>query len=128
MQRLFPLQPNKSASNPKLLDELSGLNFPNLSTLDEYLRHWGTHELTQNKILYTWVNDKGEEVDHRTYKQLHENASHTAHKLLTSHKSVIKPGDRVLLVYIPGLDFVDAFFGCLRAKVIAVPVIPPDPS
>lgn len=55
------------------------------------------------------------------------NASCIARKLLSSQKPVIKPGDRVLLVHVPGLDFVDAFFGCLRARVLPVPVLPPDP-
>lgn len=31
------------------------------------------------------------------------------------------------MVYAPGLDFIDAFIGCLRAKVIPVPILPPDP-
>ena len=35
-------------------------------------------------------------------------------------------GERALLVYPPGLDYVAAFFGCLYAGVVAVPVFPPD--
>ena len=38
-----------------------------------------------------------------------------------------RPGDRVLLVMPPGLDYIAAFFGCLYAGVIAVPAYPPDP-
>ncbi|MGH3225284.1 MAG: fatty acyl-AMP ligase, partial [Streptosporangiaceae bacterium] len=37
------------------------------------------------------------------------------------------PGARVILVLPPGLDYVTAFFGCLYAGVLAVPVYPPDP-
>ena len=37
------------------------------------------------------------------------------------------PGERVLLVLPPGLDYIAAFFGCLYAGVIAVPAYPPDP-
>jgi natural product biosynthesis luciferase-like monooxygenase protein len=37
-------------------------------------------------------------------------------------------GERVLLVLPPGLDYVAAFFGCLYAGVIAVPVYPPEGS
>ena len=36
-------------------------------------------------------------------------------------------GDRLLLVFLPSLDFIVAFIACLRAGVIAVPVYPPDP-
>jgi acyl-CoA synthetase (AMP-forming)/AMP-acid ligase II len=35
------------------------------------------------------------------------------------------PGDRAILLFPPGLDFVVAFFGCLAAGVIAVPVMVP---
>lgn len=35
-------------------------------------------------------------------------------------------GERALLIYPPGLDFVTAFLGCLSAGVIAVPAYPPD--
>ncbi len=37
-------------------------------------------------------------------------------------------GERALLVYSPGLEFVSAFFGCLYAGVIAVPAHPPRPN
>ncbi|WP_310777903.1 non-ribosomal peptide synthetase/type I polyketide synthase [Mycobacterium sp. Z3061] len=39
----------------------------------------------------------------------------------------LAPGDRALLVYPPGLDFVRSLLGCMAAGVIAVPVYPPDP-
>jgi acyl-CoA synthetase (AMP-forming)/AMP-acid ligase II/acyl carrier protein len=111
--------------NPKELGE--GVEFPDLSTLDGYLKHWGTESMTKDKTLYTWIGEDGAVVCQRTYAELHAKASCIARKLLTSRKPVIKPGDRVLLVYVPGLDFIDAFFGCLRAKVLPVPVLPPDP-
>ncbi|MDR2344626.1 MAG: aminotransferase class I/II-fold pyridoxal phosphate-dependent enzyme [Planctomycetaceae bacterium] len=34
-------------------------------------------------------------------------------------------GQRILLLYPPGLDFISAFFGCLYAGAIAVPLYPP---
>ncbi|AKQ66241.1 Non-ribosomal peptide synthetase [Myxococcus hansupus] len=36
-------------------------------------------------------------------------------------------GQRVLLLYPPGLDYVAGFFGCLYAGAVAVPAYPPDP-
>ena len=34
-------------------------------------------------------------------------------------------GQRVLLLYPPGLDFVAGFYGCLYAGAVAVPAYPP---
>ena len=39
--------------------------------------------------------------------------------------AVAQPGDRALLVFPPGLEFMVAFFGCLMAGVIAVPMMMP---
>ncbi|OMO94048.1 AMP-dependent synthetase/ligase [Corchorus capsularis] len=127
VKSLFPMQSDFAKKKPKELGEQKGVEFPDLSSLDGYLKHWGTHEVTQSKTLYTWLNDEGVAVCQRTFAALHTNASFIAHKILTSRKPVIRPGDRVLLVYVPGLDFIDAFFGCLRARVLPVPVLPPDP-
>ncbi|KAL4576881.1 hypothetical protein LXL04_012981 [Taraxacum kok-saghyz] len=127
VKRLFPLLSDSLDRSPERLDEYPGVTFPDLGSLDGYLTHWGTHELTKDKTLYTWINDEGEEAYKRSYKELDANASCIAHKLLTCQKPVMNPGDRVLLLHVPGLDFVDAFFGCLRARLIPVPVLPPDP-
>lgn len=37
------------------------------------------------------------------------------------------PGDRVLILCAPGLDYVAALFGCFHAGVVAVPAYPPHP-
>ncbi|NOK09188.1 non-ribosomal peptide synthetase, partial [Corallococcus exercitus] len=39
-----------------------------------------------------------------------------------------RAGDRVVLLYPPGLEYVAGFFGCLSAGAVAVPAYPPDPS
>lgn len=127
LQRLFPLVSNREPRYPRDLGELPGMKFPDLPSLDSYLRFWGTNETTKNTTLYTWINEEGKVVNKRSYQELHANASLISHKLLTSSKPALKPGDRVLLVYLPGLEFIDAFFGCMRARVIPVPVLPPDP-
>ena len=40
-------------------------------------------------------------------------------------RAVARPGERALLVFPPGLEFIVAFFGCLIAGVIAVPMMMP---
>ncbi|MFO7908125.1 MAG: AMP-binding protein [Planctomycetota bacterium] len=37
----------------------------------------------------------------------------------------VDPGQRVLLMFPPGLEFIEAFFGCMYAGVLAVPMSPP---
>ncbi|CAN1200142.1 Long-chain-fatty-acid--AMP ligase FadD32 [Linum perenne] len=127
VKSLFSLQSDIQTRSLQFPREIPGVEFPDLPSLDAYLKHWGTLTSTREKILYSWINEEGGVVCQRTYSELNDNAASIAHKLLTSRKPVIKPGDRVMLVHVPGLDFVDAFFGCLRARVIPVPVIPPDP-
>jgi len=74
-----------------------------------------------NKTIYTFLEDGENESGSRTYKELYDCSKAIALKLLEH----CKPGDRVLLMYPSGLEFIDAFFGCLMAGVIAVPAFPP---
>ena len=74
-----------------------------------------------NTIAYSFLVN-GETIgDTLTYEELDQRSREIAVMILR----VVSPGDRVMLVYSPGLDFVSAFFGCLNAGVIAVPVYPP---
>src|SRR6185436_4082006 len=43
-------------------------------------------------------------------------------------RAVAAPGERALLLFPGGLDFIAAFFGCLYAGVVAVPTYPPRPG
>jgi acyl-CoA synthetase (AMP-forming)/AMP-acid ligase II len=66
--------------------------------------------------------DEGEfETESLTYGQLELRSCVLAAELLRC----AKPGDRALLVYPPGLEFIAALFACFQAGVIAVPIYPP---
>src|SRR5215470_16994075 len=41
-------------------------------------------------------------------------------------RAVASPGDRILLMPAPGIDYVAAFYGCLYAGMVAVPLFPPE--
>lgn len=58
-------------------------------------------------------------------QELDNASSHLAESLLNSHK--LSVGDRVLLVFFPGLDFTVSLLACFKAGLIGVPVFPPDP-
>src|SRR4051794_9546550 len=66
------------------------------------------------------------ESDERTvsYAALLRNARAIAAELRRS----LSLGDRALLLSPPGLEFVEAFLGCLAARVNAVPAYPPGPA
>ncbi|MGB2924964.1 MAG: AMP-binding protein [Limnothrix sp.] len=75
-------------------------------------------------LAYIFLENGKTETATLTYKQLLEQVFGLAQYLQT----FTKKGDRLLLVYPAGLDFVVAFLGCLAAGVIAVPVYPPRPN
>src|SRR3954453_19182722 len=72
---------------------------------------------------YTFLGDAGEEM-FLPYQRLDERAR-TIPAMLQAEAEA---GERVLLLYPPGLEFVAAFFGCLYAGAIAVPAYPPRSS
>ena len=59
-----------------------------------------------------------------SYQELDQRARSIAALLQSS----AKVGDRALLLYPPGLDFIVAYFGCLYARIIAIPAYPPHPN
>jgi len=73
---------------------------------------------------YTFLTDGEMEGVSITYAQLDRQARSIA-ATLQVHREV---GDRALLLYQPGLDYIAAFMGCLYAGVIAVPAYPPSSS
>lgn len=77
-------------------------------------------QLNPDKLSCTFLNKGNEE--HMTYANLDAHASAIAAHLQASG---IQPGDRVLLIFSPGLAFIQAFIACLYAGCIAVPIYPP---
>jgi acyl-CoA synthetase (AMP-forming)/AMP-acid ligase II len=72
-------------------------------------------------LAFLFLIDGEEEGPRLTYAGLDRAARAVAAAL----REGAGPGDRALLLYEPGLDFIPAFFGCLYAGLIAVPACPP---
>jgi acyl-CoA synthetase (AMP-forming)/AMP-acid ligase II len=70
---------------------------------------------------YIFLSDRGAEEAVITFRELHDAARSLAERL----SGIARPGDRAILVFPPGLEFLVAFFGCLIARVIAVPMMVP---
>ncbi|MBK4215973.1 AMP-binding protein [Paracoccus caeni] len=60
-----------------------------------------------------------------TWGELHRRAAGVAKELAAS--GAVRRGDRVLLTYPTGLDFIAALMGCLWLGLVPVPVSPPRP-
>ncbi|MGB8699916.1 MAG: fatty acyl-AMP ligase [Thermosynechococcaceae cyanobacterium] len=74
-----------------------------------------------DRIAFTFL-EKDAQVNNRwTYQVLDENARSIAAQLQAQNMQ----GERALLLYPQGLEFIAAFLGCLYAGVVAVPAYPP---
>jgi len=88
------------------------------TTLVELLQNRALHQPEQK---YTFLLDGKTETASLTYRELDAIARSHAVRLQTLGVT----GERALLLFPPGLDYLAAFFGCLYAKAIAVPLYPP---
>ncbi len=100
------------------LDYLPG-SFFGPSNLVDLLRHRASHQAHDRAFLYL-VDGEDEEIV-ITYSQLDQQARAIAAYLTARGLT----GERALLLYPAGLDFIAAYFGCLYAGVVAVPAYPP---
>ncbi len=78
-------------------------------------------EQDATKIAYRFINDTTDTIEEKSYQDIYQQARLLSQQLLQQ----IAPGERVLLLFPSGLEFVIAFFACLLAQVIAVPAYPP---
>ena len=109
---------NFRARNELLSKRISASRF-DFSTLIDLLR-WRATQQPEERI-YTFLTDGDEKEEFFTFAELDRQARKIGAALQERYKS----GERALLVYPSGLEFIAAFFGCLYSGIIAVPVYPP---
>jgi thioester reductase-like protein len=76
-----------------------------------------------HKLLYSFIDLNGNPIESYTYASFLRRTKAIAGHLLKQGRFAAQ--DRVLLAYPPGLEMICAFFGCVRAGLIPVPVYPP---
>src|SRR5277367_401823 len=76
-----------------------------------------------DKLLYSYLDVKGDPLESYTFASFLHRVEALAGHLWQEGR--FAPGDRILLAYPPGLEMICAFFGCVRAGLIPVPVYPP---
>jgi len=75
-------------------------------------------QITPDRLAYRFLKDGADDNLEISYHSLYEQAQSIADKL--HHLGVA--GERALLMYPPGLDFIAALFGCFYSNTIAVPI------
>ena len=89
------------------------------ASMAEVLQVWA--DQTPDALAFCFLIDGEEEGPRLTYAELDSAARAVAVTLL----DVATPGDRALLLYCAGLEFITAFFGCQYAGIVPVPAYPP---
>ena len=78
-----------------------------------------------NDRAYTFLNDDGSEATKLTFADVRHRAKAIAKQLTRDHQQSTGARATAILLFPPGLDLLCAFYGCLYAGVIGVPVYPP---
>ncbi|MGB0521655.1 MAG: SDR family NAD(P)-dependent oxidoreductase [Flammeovirgaceae bacterium] len=88
-------------------------------TLNDVFRHHIQH--IPQKIIYQFLRNGEEESVKISYQALYDKS----YQIATHLAQCTTKGDRVLLVFPQSLSFIEAFYACFLAGVVAVPVNPP---
>src|SRR6202795_4726090 len=76
-----------------------------------------------DKLLYSYLDVNGDPIESYTYASFLQRVEAIAGYLWKDGRFAAV--DRLLLACPPGLEMIGAFFGCVRAGLIPVPVYPP---
>ncbi|MCA9107861.1 MAG: fatty acyl-AMP ligase, partial [Planctomycetales bacterium] len=101
------------------LDSLLAPFSPPSTNFVDRLRYWA--EAIPDELAFIYLVDGEQEEIRWTYADLDARARRIGAKLVAMGLR----GQRALLLYPPGLEFVAAFFGCHYAGAIPVPAYPP---
>jgi acyl-CoA synthetase (AMP-forming)/AMP-acid ligase II/acyl carrier protein len=89
------------------------------NTFVDVLRSWAAQ--TPDAAALTFLEDGEDPTQTLTYRSL----DRRAREIATRIRKTASEGERAVLLYRPGLEFVTAFLGCLYAGVVPVPAYPP---
>jgi len=90
-----------------------------ISSLTELLCHRADRQ--PDRTAHIFLKQGESEETRMSYQDLDKHARSIASRL----RALKGTGERALLLYPPGPEYIAAFFGCLYAGVIAVPLYPP---
>jgi len=118
------MQHNRQTKNMSYQYENYDPSFPDQPVVDLYLPVWARLPAFHSKPAFIWAQDSHTTTTLLTYQQLNTNV----HLISSQLQGSLQRGDTVLLLCSPGLDLVELIFGCQRAGLLSVPIVPPHPS
>jgi len=89
------------------------------NTFVHRIQYWAEHNPDQ--LAFIFLNDGESDESTLTYRELDEQSRAIAADLGDRNME----GERALLLFPPGIEFITAFYGCLYAGVTPVPAYPP---
>lgn len=89
--------------------------------ITQALDHWA--RACPDRLVFAYLDDGERESGRLTFVQLQQASWRIANFLA----DYLQPGDRLLLLLPPCLEYIPAFMGCLYSGVIAVPLYAPSP-
>ncbi|KAI3521987.1 hypothetical protein L1887_11464 [Cichorium endivia] len=100
--------------------------FPDQPVVDQYLPVWANLPSFRSKPAFIWAEDSlpGLQCSSLTYEGLNNSVHSISSQLLLSFQR----GDTLVILCSPGLKLVQILFSCQRAGLMAVPIIPPNPT
>ena len=104
------------------MKDSNGMQWGNDETLIDVSLFWANNR--PEKVVYTFLRDGEKPESSITFSQLDSEAKRLA-VALQRHANI---GDRVMLLFPSGIDFIISFIGCLYAGLVAVPVNTPKPK
>ncbi|KAL7261923.1 hypothetical protein ACSBR1_000340 [Camellia fascicularis] len=103
--------------------------FPDQPVVDQYLPLWANLPSFWSKPAFIWAQEGSTGATKRstltlTYSQLNNSVQSISSLLLNP----LQRGDTVVILCSPGLELVEIIFGCQRAGLLSVPIVPPNPT
>ncbi|OEL16559.1 Long-chain-fatty-acid--AMP ligase FadD29 [Dichanthelium oligosanthes] len=103
--------------------------YPDQPVVDQYLPVWAKQQAFGPKPAFVWADDDRRDGGTPSYAALtYSELNASVRRMALDLLGTARRGDTVLLLAAPGLRLVKLIFACQRAGLVAVPIIPPDPS
>ena len=91
---------------------------PEMESITDAIHH---HSITKpNKLALAWVNQKGIVIESMSYRELSTSINQTSAYL--SNKKSLRCGDKAILLFTKGTDFILTFLACVQSGIIPIPL------